>query len=577
MAVLPAMMLVVLSANAAAGVGLVATGADPATSGGLQRRLEAKLAGSVVPVDELGSRLAGGAPSHAPATDLVLQREADRLLEATKRAYYDGNLDQALARIADLDKLTADAAGVSMRDRALMLLWRATVLLEKQATQAAAESPAREALAYALVPELVVDERSFPPQLVELASRVRKTLRPVKLTVAGLPPGAGLRVDDVIAAAPAPGMPFMVSVKAGRHRLQAWAPGFAATTISADVPTDVVMTSSLPLALAAADALALAETAAGRPSADRLNALAKTLGVDVLAVAVQRTAGAPISAFIWRSSRAQSAQPVPPTPAGEDALALWIAQRIAPKPGRVGAPRASEPTALTPSVAAIGAVRTRDVRGTGGGYAATFGGAGARVSALGTWRSWLGAAEVSYVSYALSPVTADLPEGGEADGHGGATVAAALAGGWRLRGAGFSPFVSAGPSFERHEARDLATPEGTLHFFPSHQRVSLDVHAGATWTRAFGVLQARLTVQPWSLYRESPGSSGRSPAPAPGLGWELGLERPRGPWILSGRYRGERRTVGFSGTADAALSPTLRDVTVTETSHAISVTAGRRF
>lgn len=577
MVFLPAMVVVVLSASAPASVGLVATGADPATAGGLQRRLEAKLSGAVTPAGVLGKRLATGAAAQAPATDLVLQREADRLLEATQKAYYDGNLDEALVRIADLDKLTADAPTLPMRDRALMLLWRAAVLLEKQATQAAAEDPAREALTFALVPELVVDERSFPPQLVALAARARKSLKPVKLTIAGLPDGAGLRVDDVDVPAPAPGTPFTVRVNTGRHRLQAWAPGFDATTISADVPADVVMTSNLPLALDPADALALAETAAGRTAAARLNALAKKLGVDVLVVATQRTAGAPISAFVWRGSRAELAEPVPPTAAGEDALASWIAQRIAPKEVAVRTPSGGRRFSLEPSIAAIGAVRTRDVQGEGGGYAATFGGAGTRLSATGTWQALLATGEISYLSYALSPVTADLPDGENARGSGGSTTAVALAGGWHRAAARFSPFARLGASYEDHEANDLSTPSGALGFFPSHQRLSLEIHGGTSWEQPFGVLRGTLTVQPWSSYAESPTSSGHSPAPGVGLGWELGLERPRGPWLLSAQYRGARTTVGFRGRADAPIAPALAGVTVTETSHALSLTAGRRF
>ena len=568
------MMVAALAAPPAA---LVVTSQDTAGAGALQRRLEAKLAGSVIPAEVLAKRLAVAA--RAPSTDPVLQREAERLFEATQKAFYGGNLDDAVARIADLDKLTLDTPALPMRERGRMLLWRAAVFLEVPVTKAAADAPVREALA--LVPDLVVDERSFPPQLVALATRTRKSLRRVTLTISGLPAGAAMRVDDLDLPAPAiAGAPFVVSVPGGRHRLQAWAAGFDTATIAVEVPLDVTLTLHLPLALDPADALALAESATGTAADERLAALARKLDVGVLAVVTQRSVGATIAAFVWRGT-IERAPAFPATAAGEDSLALWLAQRLASKssskPPRPPRARGDGALALTPAVAAIGAVRTYDVAGKGSGYSAMFGGAGLRASGVGTWRSVLATAEASYVSYALSPATADLADGRRATGNGGSTTTFLAAGGWRLQSTGFSPYAVAGASLEQHTANDLVTSGGSLHFFPSHRRVALEVLAGVTWPRSFGVLQGRVMVQPYSTYEESPSANGGSPSPQIGVGWELGLERPRGAWLLSARARGERRSVDFRGTADAPLSPSVRDARVTETNHSLLITAGRKF
>lgn len=567
---LPAMIAVALAAPA--GAGLVVTSPDAATAGGLQNRLEARLAGAVVPGDVLATRIASERPAQPPATDLVLQREAERLLAATQTAFYEGNLDGALAHIADLDELTRDARALTVRVRGLTLLWRAAVFLEIPASRAAADAPVREALA--LLPDPVVDERSFPPSLVALAARTRTSLPKVTLTVAGLPEGAALRIDDLDIPIPAVrGAPFVIVVPAGRHRLQAWAAGWQTSTIPIDVPANLTVSLHLALALEQADELALNEAGADRGRKDQLEALAKRLGVGTLAVVTQRSIGEPIAGFLWRDGTLERAPAVPPTVRGEESLALWMAQRLARTP-RVAA---NATVSLTPTVAAIGALRAYDVHGKGGGYSAMFGGAGARASGVTTWRGWLAEAEGSYLSYALSPVTAELPDGGRTRGNGGSTAVLTMTGGRRWRGAGFAPYTSAGASYERHDAADLVTADGPLRFFPSHRRIALEAHIGASWPRSFGVLQGRLLLQPWSSYVETPRANGHHGAPGIGFGWELGLERPRGPWLLSARARGERRSVAFRGPADAPLSPGLRDVSVTESSHSLLVTAGRRF
>lgn len=573
MALVPAILVAVLAAAPVSPrAGVIATGPDAAAAGGLQRRLEAKLAGNVVPAEELAKRLA--TPGLAPSTDMVLQREAERLLDATQKAFYEGSLDDALARIAELDKLTVDAPSLPMRNRALLLLWRAAVLLEKQAVTAA-EAPAREALAYSLVPPLVVDEKTFPPPLVTLVTKLRKTTTTAKLTLAGLPAGTSFRIDDADIAVPAGGA-FALNVPTGRHRLQAWATGYAAATLSTDVLADLSVSLSLPLALEPADALALMEAASGRADRARLDALAKRLDLDVLVVATQKSVGAPISTYEWKKSKIAAAPVVPPTPAGEDAIAMWSAQRLASQKARSG-PRTVSPLSITPSVAAFGSVRTFDVKGSGGSYSALFGGPGMRAGAVATRGNVVGGAEVSYATYSLSPVTADLPDGGSAKGSGGTTMAGALAGGWRFRRDGLAPYVAGGVSFERHAADDLASSAGELSFFPSHERVSLDVTAGFAWPLSFGVVQGRATVQPVSTYSESPRMSGRDAAPGPGLVLDAGVERPYGPWLLSARFRGERITVGFRGQASAPVSPSLRNASVTETAHSLSIVAGRRF
>src|SRR5205085_5175133 len=128
---------------------------------------------------------------------------------------------------------------------------------------------------------------------------------------------------------------------------------------------------------------------------ERLDALAARLGVETLVIASQRAAGAPLGAVVWHRSKAAVADPAPPTAAGEETLARWIAAHLAADAPRVRAPRTpgSGALALTPAVAAIGAVRQRDLAGRGGGYSATFGGAGAQVSGLATWSSWIAFAD----------------------------------------------------------------------------------------------------------------------------------------------------------------------------------------
>ena len=572
-------LVVAVSLAAPSGsAGVVVSGPDPAASGALQRRIEARLAGLAAGAETLAPRLASSGTPRAPVVDVALQQEGDRLLKASESSYYDGNVDDALARLAELEKLATDSPAMPVRTRARLLVWRAAIFLEKTGTQSAAETPMREALAIA--PDLVIDERTFPPLVVALASRVKKTLKPVQVTLSGLPAGAKLRVDDVDVPAPPAGAAWRTRVPAGRHRFQAWAPGYELVTTPFEATTDAAISLSLPLALEPAEARAFAAVSATRGSAEALAPLAARLDVELLAGVVRTNSG--LSGFLWHRKKVELAPASPATPAGETAIADWLAARIREKAAQAVQSRSAPPprNEWGFSAAALGAARTRDTRGGGNAYSATFGGAGAALGGSGRVGSWIGLGEVSYLSYGFSPVTADLPDGRRATGNGGATIGAELAGGWQLVRPESSPsfFAAAGLGFERHDAADLETSDGSLGFFPSHQRTSLELHAGGRYPLRIADLHARVTLRPLSQWSEDPdGASGSDASGGLGLGLRLGASRERGAWQLAARYQLEHNTATFSGTAQTPLARPVRDAVVTETVHGFAVQAGRRF
>lgn len=570
----PLLLVVTIAASPAGSAGVVISGPDPVAAGSLQRRIEARLSGVASGADVLAPRLASTGTPRAPVVDAAMQQEGDRLIAAAERAYYEGDVNGALAQLSDLERIVAESPGMPVRTRARLLVWRAAIFLEKAGTHPAAESPLREALAIA--PNLVVDERSYPPLVVALAARVKRSLKTVQVVVTGLPADARVRIDD--ADVPASGGTWKVMVPAGRHRLQAWGPGRELVTTMFEAAADTTIAVSLPLALEPAEAQAFAAIASGRGGADALAPLSARLRVNTIAGVVRTPAG--LAGFLWHRGKVEAAPVSPATAAGEIAIADWIAARLRERNAtlaRGSAPPARMGWAVSAGLA--GGARSREANG-GSSYAATFGGAGATAAVSGRVGRWIGLGEMTWLSYGFSPVTADLPDGRSASGDGGTTIAGELAAGWQLLRPESAPsvFAAAGMGFERHTATDLRTGGAELGFFPSHTRMSLDVHGGGRYPLRALVLEGRLTVRPFSTWSEDPaGFTGRDPVAEPAFAARLGASRQRGAWLFSARYELARRTISFSGDAQAPLATPLHDAVVTETLHGFALQAALRY
>ena len=95
------------------------------------------------------------------------------------------------------------------------------------------------------------------------------------------------------------------------------------------------------------------------------------------------------------------------------------------------------------------------------------------------------------------------------------------------------------------------------------------------------VVDLELGVSPYAYFAEDPeGATGKTPSSGPAFLWSGALESAPSAssrWGYRLAYTGEMRTVTFKGESQAAVSPPMRDATLSEMYHALSLSLTRRF
>lgn len=221
--------------------------------------------------------------------------------------------------------------------------------------------------------------------------------------------------------------------------------------------------------------------------------------------------------------------------------------------------------------------RERTIAGSAGtGYGAQFFGGGPEVSAFYRPGPALVRLDLSWTSYRIS--TARFPIGGGASrsAHGGdSTRARGMLGYEHAPGERWRFSASGGAGWESHRADD----PGSLGLLSSYQRVSAETEVAAAARVGAADVGAHLGVTPWSSLDERPaGTSGENPRPGIGFSWGLQSDWMLGDrWTATLGYRGELRSVRFSGTARAPVSPSIERATVQEFFNSVTLSIGRSF
>lgn len=564
---------------------VVVVGADASAAGDLQRDLEKRLAASV---PGLAVRVTAdvtmrvGVPRPAP-TPPPVDPVVAALMEEAISAYYQAQFVTALDLFAKAQgHNTSTDAPVSRRTE--VFLWRVAVFLGlKDVTQAQAEALA----ALTLNPELKVAPTSeLPPSVGQQLDIVRASasFKLVTVLVNGLPATASLTVDGR-------SVPSRFKVVAGKHRLVASSKGRRDVIREFQALADTAITVSLPPALSPeADAAVLAFTQSGvadAPEPPEIASLAQNLDADWVVFAAVTDAG--VHGLLRRTGNAASTR-VGPIAAAEAGAALAetfartisSAKRRAESGGAVALDDGRWNVQSRATLIASGWLRS--VEG-GEEFQTFFGGAGPEIRVEAVKGRMLLVGAGSWVSYDASSVEVTLPDGSRTTATGGSTARLVLGGGWRgggEHGGGFRALATL--DVESHDATDPSNGGAPLNLMTGYTRAAAEVRGGfrmgapglSSWN-----LDLELGVSPYAYFAEDPsGATGASPASGPAFLWSGALESAptaSSRWGYRLAYSGEMRSVTFKGRSEAAVNPPMRDATLSEMYHALSLSLTRRF
>lgn len=568
-------------------IAVVATGDDAFAAGELQRELEKRLAATVTgytirPTADVALRI--GAPK-AAAPSPTPDPAAAALLEQAIGAYYDAQYVKALDLFAQTQGLNENTdAPVSRRTE--VLLWRVAVFLGlNDLTQAQTEALA----ALTLNPELKVDPSSeIPPSVSQQLDKVRTspTFKLLTVIVNGLPATASLSVDGRL-------VPSRFKVLAGRHKIVASSNNRRDVTREVDITADTAVTISLPPALPpelepVVTAFAQADKKALEPA--EIATLAQKLDAEWVVFAT--TVGGQATAILRRSVNGELT-PAGPFPGAEapaaiaTALAKPIKNAKDVKGGPAGQPYVYDDTewTVTSHGTLLASGWLRSISAGGDDVQTFFGGAGPELRVEAVKGSMLLAASGSFVSYDASSVEVKLPDGSKTSATGGSTMRVVAGGGWRGGGPDRRRFRAlAMLDIENHGNSDPKNGGATLNLITGYTRAAFELRGGfrmAAPALPAYLLDLELGVSPYAYFAEAPsGASGDSPSSGPAVLWAAGLERAPSAtsrWGYRLTYTGEMRSVTFKGQSEAAVNPPMRDATLDEMFHALSLTATRRF
>jgi len=566
---------------------VVVVGADPSAVGDLQRDLEKRLAAAV---PGLAVRITGdvamriGAP-RAPATPVPTPDPGTAaLMEQAIGAYYEAQYVRALDLFAKAQGQN-DSNDAPLSRKTEVFLWRVAVFLGlNDVTQAQQEALA----ALALNPELKVAATSeLPPSVSQELDKVRASasFKLVTVLVNGLPPTASLTIDGR-------SVPSRFKVLAGKHRLVASSNGRREVVREFEAVADTAITVSLPPALAPeAEAAVLAFVQAESTGAEppEITALAQKLDADWVIFAGAN--GTDVRAVLRRSVNGVLTRGGPfPAPEASASLASTFSKTIASAKNV----KTADPNGGLTFDDGVWNIQTRGtlvasgwLRSVSGGeeFQTFFGGAGPEVRVEAAKGRMLLVGAGSWVSYDGSSVEVKLPDGSKTSATGGSTARVVLGGGWRGGGQDGGRFRAlASLDLENHSNTDPANRGAELNLMTGYTRAALDVRGGfrmgapgmPSW-----LLDLELGVSPYAYFAEDPaGATGDSPSSGPAYLWSAALESAPSAasrWGYRLSYAGEMRSVTFKGQSEAAVNPPMRDATLSEMYHALSLSLTRRF
>jgi len=580
-------------------VAAIVLGSDPAAVGELQRELDDRIAqlpsAHALNAAAIAEVLAIPAPPAKPR-DPEAAKKAATLFDQATAAYYRDRAAQALELLDQVGKLQDADAQTPPSDRVRFQLWRVAVYLAL-GDKPQADAAAIQALA--LDPRIEIDTAEFPPSMQDAITDLRaRRGRPVTILVSGLPAGAKLLLD---------GRPATErnDAFAGRHRLEASAPGRRDLLRTIDAQSDAAVRMPMPLLLdTSLEAQVTGILARGMTSpadAPVVAAIGKRVGAEWIVLGgVARAAR--IVVVKVDGAKSFTSQTVPPNAA----LTLvpfateTLAKQLPPPPstgGRFGGGIGTGPAPTLPGGwamelrgGALAANRSHNVTGTGGKpLSAAFMGVGPSLSLDVSRGIFLGSIDASYLDYGVSYLDVTLPDGSKGKVHGGSVAAGTLGAGARIPIGPADPDGSwisflAAFGFEQLTAEDVSATGGTkLGAFANVTRTAVDVRAQGRFavsggTQPVGMLVG-VSVSPYSSWTESPtGTTGKTPAPAISFGWNLGVEwAPARTLALRLAYRGEQRGVKFTGSAGGNAFAGLTDARETDLVNSVGLSAGYRF
>lgn len=580
-------------------VAVIGVGDDAALAGDLQREVEQRLGAipkvSVRGASEIASVLGASAPPDR-ADDAVANpeeaKQAAALLEAATQAYYEDRAAQALDKFGELGALYS-RGNFPVSERVRLHLWRCAVFLSLQ-DEGQAENEALAALT--LDPSSRISTKDFPPSVAGLLDKVRATrLTQATVIVAGLPPGAVITLDGRVVTT-------RIETPLGFHHLVASAPRRRDVARDFEVTADRSIVISLPIFLGDAvekslsDALWADRSGGGvpaQPDLDAVAAIAKRLGVERVVIAGHRGAASRAVVLVFGDglSRVTAGDDVADAPGAAAAVAQWaeralredLTKPLAMPAVNALAPRDSPPGwALGAHGGLASSVRSRKV----GGLTTSFAGIGPAIGVDAARGGFVADAQAGFTTWGLSTLTVHRTGASDAKVGGGTSLRMRAAAGWRLGRVESAPSIAltAGLLYEAHDAEDLRDASGArVGLLTSYRRTAAELAFAARVPLGPGLarpsLRAGLAATPWSQWKESPaGALGTSPRPGVGAGASLALAfEPGARWAASVGYRGETRSVRFSGTGSASVDPDLREASLAETIHVFAIEARLAF
>ena len=538
-------------ALAAAGVMLLAADAPPPplvvvvqgdglAAGRAQADIERELRAKGVVVRSATDLVADiGAPAEAlPSAPRAVEAAQARCSDA-EAAFLRGELGAARASAeAALKALARVPVEVGFDERVRATLWRAAAL--RQGGNVAAATSVIRGLLHELDPAPRVSTDVFPPDFVGFveAERIAVKTRPVKLD--GLPASAQIWVNG----RPVESNPFPVAIRRGNspNRIVVRAPGYR--TIQYELPVTPPSEISMPMALALPSEREAELSAALAKDGDdaMLEALAKR--TEAAGVVVAQVRGRDLRGWFHRSGHST----------GE--LSSRSASGIAAEVVAIFRPAPISQTVLTSAGMEVSFWQRR----FGDLYTIPLSGTGPRLTVDVDWRNVLAAAEVSYVSYAFTPIEARIEPGstgvpgGTQKGEGGTAVRASAAVGYGLEIQDrLSLGALVGARVEQYSMKTMRVEVAPGRFEPlvgSHSWSGAEVRVRGVYATSPIRVSLAAGMVLGGRYRERPAkTSGSDPTAAPAPFWQLGGTYSRSDALTFGlSYYGEARTIAFEGT-----------------------------
>lgn len=538
-----------------------------AEAGVLQKDLERELIAKGAQV-RTGAELVSsiGAPAEAvDAMPAAVQKAKDKIGEA-EAAFLRGELEIAKAAALEARRLLSEVKPVEIGfdQRVAASLWLAATL--RDLGDPRAQTEVRDLL-LDLDPTVTVSPDVFPPEFVTFVATERRGVKTSTVQLTELPGSAqiwvnGRRIES---------NPFaVVQHPAGKpNRLTVRAPGYR--TVEQVLPAVPPKQIRVPMAIAPRAELDVAVRAllSGKGNAKSLKALDTLLSKTRSEAAVIVQTGKSPRAILWRG---------------------------APSAIRGG-------SASTIAMEVIGTMRRRVVellrttaglevslwqRRLGDGvYSLPLSGSGPHVTAELNYQGALVLADLSWVSYGITPIEANVTQGDEErsplEGEGGNALRGVVAAGYGVVLGGFQVGALAGARHESYSMKTLRvrTSDGDLEpLLGSHTWTAPEARLRGVYDGGAVRVHAALGAAFGGSYSEDPGgTSGTKPKPGTTPFWQLGASLQLGRATSLGlTYAGEIRTVQFAGKPRAERSdPDDEDLALSDVLSAFTLSAAYRF